>query len=146
MAKNLITVASLIESFLITGLEKNEVAQAAFVQYCSSEYGALSEDNKETFASLKLSGKGDKAKGKLNRGSVEFKGGHNTALCALAAASMFYDLESSTGRLIGKADCSTIIKSWWEGKTAKSKIRPLSEPTPEPAKEVESAPVENQPA
>ncbi len=119
MAKSLITVASLIEAFVITGLESDETAQAAFINYCASEYGALSDDNKETFASLKLSGKNEKAKGKLNRGTVEFKGGHNTALCTLAAASAIYDLESSIGRKVGKADCSEIIALWYSGKTAK---------------------------
>lgn len=119
MAKSLIIVESLVESFLITGLEKNEPAQTAFVQFCKSEYGAIAGDNVESFSGLKITGKGDKAKGKLNRGTVEFKGGHNTAIVALSAASAIYDLESSIGRMVGKADCSEICKSWWEGKTAK---------------------------
>lgn len=131
MAKSLITVASLISAYVITGLESDETAQASFVNYCASEYGALSDDNKETFASLRLSGKDGKAKGKLNRGTVEFKGGHNTALCTLAAASAIYDLESSIGRKVGKADCSEIIALWYSGKTAKrSASAPATEPAP----------------
>jgi len=136
MAKSLITVASLISAYVITGLEGDETAQASFVNYCASEYGALSDDNKETFASLKLSGKDGKAKGKLNRGTVEFKGGHNTALCTLAAASAIYDLESSIGRKVGKADCSEIIALWCSGKTAKRNgnvTQPASAPATEPA-------------
>jgi len=122
MAKNLITVASLLSSYVITGIERDEKAQEAFINYCASEYGALSDDNKESFAGIKLSGKGDKAKGKLNRGTIEFKGGHNTALVVLAAASAIYDLESSINRVVGKVDCSEVVKSWHERWLAKQSV------------------------
>jgi hypothetical protein len=141
MAKALITVESLVNEFLITGLEKLEdgKAQAAFIQFCKSEYGAIAGDNTDLFAGIKISGKRGKEKGKLNRGSVEFKGGHNVAICALSAASLVYDLEESTGRLIGKMDVSKICLAWWQGKSVKNPAsgKPIQQaaliPTPTPA-------------
>lgn len=115
--KALVTVETLVSQYVNTGL--NDEAQKAFISYCSSEYGSVEGDGAGLFEGITLTGKGDKAKGKLRRGAIEFKGGHNTALVVLAGASAIRKLETSINRLVGKLDAREVIEGWHDRWLAK---------------------------
>lgn len=111
----LVTVETLLENYADTGLDVESDGYEAFVQYCKSEYGEIAGENIETFAGIKLSGKGDKAKGSLNRGTVKFAQCHNTATRVLSGCSLIKGLEDSTGSLVGKLNCRELVSLWHEG-------------------------------
>lgn len=114
MAKSLVSVDTLLESHVTTGLTGE--AYEAFVQFCRSEYGAFRQATgaDDAFSTLRLSGKGDKAKAKLNRGSVEVKGSvfHNTAFRVLAGACAIRDIEETVNGEVGKLDAREVCAKW----------------------------------
>lgn len=130
MAKSNILPSKLVSDFCVTGLSDADDIKA-FAAFCDSEGGALAKLADGEFRGLKLTGKGDKAKGTYKGAQVKFNGGHNAATIALHAATQAWETCESLGLPYGaiKADVSTIALHW----KAKRDNKKTSAGVPEPA-------------
>lgn len=136
MAKSNILPSTLVNDFCVTGLT-DAADIKAFAAFCDSEGGNLAKLADGEFRGLKLTGKGDKAKGTYKGAQVKFNGGHNAATIALHAATQAWETCESLGLPYGaiKADVSVIALNW------KSKRDKKSTDTAKPAdNKPESAP------
>lgn len=129
MASKLVTVEIIVANYLTTGLTEESPEAKAFVQYLKSEAGALVGEDVDAFDSFAVSGKGDKAKAKVAKGTHEYKGARfvNTATIVLAGVSAIRKIENSIGYCVGKLDCREVVEAWvtrWREKQAAKVAKP----------------------
>jgi len=120
MAKKNVNVESILE-VVSTGLDGEDLV--AFKGFMAAELGAIKAGaGDDVFAGLKLTGKGDKAKGTYNGARVEFKGGHNAALRVIHFGCILLKEADSLGILPPVVDMSPTCKAWASKRAGKKEV------------------------
>lgn len=110
MAKKNVSVDSILD-VVNTGLEGEDLV--AFKGFMAAELGAIrAMAGDDVFGALKLTGKGDKTKGRYNGATVEFKGGHNAALRVIHFGCIMLKEADSLGILPPVVDMSPTCAAW----------------------------------